>query len=100
MKKELPQCSVEGCPDAAGIIMNGTLLCGQHANEALERRACAEHHVVLLRRSEETSDGATDGARAHDGDLHGWPKGNIIPVYQPHASARTDANGRSGRANR
>ena len=38
MKKELPQCSVEGCPDVAGIIMNGTLLCGQHANEALERR--------------------------------------------------------------
>jgi hypothetical protein len=38
MKKELPQCSVDGCLDAAGIIMNGTLLCGAHANEALERR--------------------------------------------------------------
>jgi hypothetical protein len=38
MKKELPQCSIEGCLDAAGMIMNGTLLCGQHANEALERR--------------------------------------------------------------
>ena len=38
MKKELPHCSVEGCMDAAGIIMNGTLLCGQHVTEALERR--------------------------------------------------------------
>jgi len=37
-KKELPQCSVEGCFDAASIIFNGLLLCGLHANEALERR--------------------------------------------------------------
>ena len=37
-KQELPQCSVDGCVMAAGIIMNGELLCGAHANEALERR--------------------------------------------------------------
>ena len=37
-KQELPQCSVPGCESAAGVIMDGTLLCGAHANEALERR--------------------------------------------------------------
>ena len=40
-KQELPQCSVQGCVSAAGIIMNGDLLCGAHANEALERRRAA-----------------------------------------------------------
>ena len=38
MKQELPKCSEPGCLNAAGIIMNGSLLCGEHANEALERR--------------------------------------------------------------
>lgn len=37
-KQELPQCSVRGCVNAAGIIMDGALLCGAHANEAFERR--------------------------------------------------------------
>ena len=37
-KQELPKCSEPGCLNAAGIIMNGCLLCGDHANEALERR--------------------------------------------------------------
>ena len=34
----MPKCSKPGCLSAAGIIMNGSLLCGEHANEALERR--------------------------------------------------------------
>lgn len=38
VKQELPKCSEAGCSNAAGIIMNGSLLCGEHANEALERR--------------------------------------------------------------
>ena len=38
VKQELPKCSEPGCLHAAGIIMNGSLLCGEHANEALERR--------------------------------------------------------------
>jgi hypothetical protein len=37
-KQQLPQCSMEDCFNAAGVILNGTLLCGEHANEALERR--------------------------------------------------------------
>ena len=37
-KKELPQCSIEGCCEAAGVIFDGELLCGQHANEAFEQR--------------------------------------------------------------
>jgi hypothetical protein len=32
-KQELPQCSMEGCFNAAGVIFNGTLLCEEHANE-------------------------------------------------------------------
>ena len=38
VKQELPKCSEPTCLNAAGIIMNGSLLCGEHANEALERR--------------------------------------------------------------
>jgi hypothetical protein len=36
-KQELPQCSMEGCSNAAGVILDGALFCGEHANEALER---------------------------------------------------------------
>ena len=35
-KQELPQCSIEGCFSAAGVIFDGALFCGEHANEALE----------------------------------------------------------------
>jgi len=38
VKQELPKCSKPDCLKAAGIIMNGDLLCGEHASEALERR--------------------------------------------------------------
>ena len=37
-RQELPQCSMDGCFNAAGVIFDGALLCGEHANEALERR--------------------------------------------------------------
>jgi len=50
-RQELPQCSKEGCFNAAGIILDGALFCGDHANEALERRCgtlpesdCEEEH--------------------------------------------------------
>jgi hypothetical protein len=36
-KQELPQCSMEGCFNVAGVIFDGTMLCPEHANEALER---------------------------------------------------------------
>ena len=36
--RELPQCSVEGCPNAAGAVMDGALLCGLHASQALLHR--------------------------------------------------------------
>lgn len=28
---------MEGCLNAAGVILDGDLFCGEHANEALER---------------------------------------------------------------
>ena len=34
----LQPCSVLGCTRAAGVILNGALLCGEHANEALAKR--------------------------------------------------------------
>ena len=37
-KPVLPPCSVAGCIDAAGVIIDEALLCPQHGNEALERR--------------------------------------------------------------
>jgi len=37
-KQQLPTCSIEGCLNSAGINFDGILLCGEHANEALERR--------------------------------------------------------------
>lgn len=38
MRPVLPPCSVRDCPNAAGAIINGVLLCGEHAVEELERR--------------------------------------------------------------
>ena len=38
MRPVLPPCSVRDCPNVAGAIINGVLLCGQHAVEELERR--------------------------------------------------------------
>lgn len=35
---ELQPCSVAGCPEAAGAIVDGNLLCFDHAAEALQRR--------------------------------------------------------------
>ena len=37
-KKELPPCSRRGYEYAASIVFNGVLLCGTHANDALEMR--------------------------------------------------------------
>jgi len=34
----LPLCSVRDCNRAAGAIIDGALLCGEHAVEELERR--------------------------------------------------------------
>jgi hypothetical protein len=36
-KPELPPCSVRGCKRAAGAIINGVLLCGEHAVTEFER---------------------------------------------------------------
>ena len=36
--RELACCSVTFCRNAAGAVVDGTLLCGQHASEALRRR--------------------------------------------------------------
>ena len=37
-KKTLPPCSKSGCHNAADIVLNGALLCAQHATEALGQR--------------------------------------------------------------
>jgi hypothetical protein len=34
-KPQLPPCSVLECPHSAGAVVNGRLLCGAHASEAL-----------------------------------------------------------------
>lgn len=34
-KPDLPKCSVKGCTHAAGVIIGGSLLCGEHASEAI-----------------------------------------------------------------
>jgi hypothetical protein len=36
-KQDLPPCSVPNCNRAAGAIINGALLCGEHAVEEMER---------------------------------------------------------------
>jgi len=36
-KPVLPSCSARDCKSAAGAIINGTLLCTQHAVEKMER---------------------------------------------------------------
>jgi len=36
-KPDLPPCSVWHCKRAAGAIINGSLLCGEHAVEDLEK---------------------------------------------------------------
>jgi hypothetical protein len=41
-KHDLPPCSVKGCNRAAGVIMNGAMLCPKHASEALEARRAAQ----------------------------------------------------------
>ena len=41
-KPVLPPCSVGGCIDAAGVIIDEALLCPHHGNEALERRRAAQ----------------------------------------------------------
>ena len=38
-KKALPPCSKSGCHNAADIVLNGALLCAQHATEALGQRS-------------------------------------------------------------
>lgn len=35
----LPPCSVDRCKRAAGAIINGELLCGEHAVEVMQNRA-------------------------------------------------------------
>jgi hypothetical protein len=37
-KPALPLCSVDGCIDDAGVIIDGALLCPHHGHEMLERR--------------------------------------------------------------
>ena len=37
IKPVLPPCSVAGCRNAAGAIINEALLCGEHAKIELER---------------------------------------------------------------
>jgi hypothetical protein len=37
-KQDLPQCSVLDCDSAAGVILDGAMFCGTHANEILQRR--------------------------------------------------------------
>ena len=34
----LPPCSVRDCTSAAGVILNGALLCGEHAKAALDEQ--------------------------------------------------------------
>ena len=34
----LPPCSISDCANAAGAIVEGELLCGAHASEAMKRR--------------------------------------------------------------
>jgi hypothetical protein len=34
-RKILPPCSMTGCDDAAGAIINGALYCGTHASDKL-----------------------------------------------------------------
>lgn len=36
--RELPGCSQLGCRSAAGAVVDGRLLCGSHASQALSRR--------------------------------------------------------------
>ena len=36
-KPVLPPCSVDGCIDAAGVIVDGAVLCPHHGIDALER---------------------------------------------------------------
>jgi hypothetical protein len=38
MKPELPSCSVLRCDRVAGAVVDGSLLCGEHAVEAMQRR--------------------------------------------------------------
>jgi hypothetical protein len=44
-KPDLPPCSVGDCKHAAGAIINGVLLCGEHAVAQLEK-------LQLLRKSD------------------------------------------------
>lgn len=36
--RELPFCSIRDCENAAGAVIEGALLCGEHANEVFSRR--------------------------------------------------------------
>ena len=36
--RELPACSVSGCGNAAGAVVDGALVCGLHASQALLHR--------------------------------------------------------------
>jgi hypothetical protein len=38
MKPVLPPCSVRDCKRDAGAIINGALLCGEHAVEEMKKR--------------------------------------------------------------
>jgi hypothetical protein len=57
-KPDLPPCSVRDCKRAAGAIINGALLCGEHAMEELEKRK-------LLRRGDTRDDESRSGGTPH-----------------------------------
>ena len=40
-RPQLPPCSVSGCDRVAGAVVDGALLCGEHAVVAMQRRKIA-----------------------------------------------------------
>jgi hypothetical protein len=51
-KPDLPPCSVQHCKLAAGAIIDGALLCGQHALEEMQKRGLPRSRDAPDRRDE------------------------------------------------